>query len=321
MNALPRGIRKRGNSFMVDVTIAGQRITRTTSTLAEAMATREALKIGNQPRDTWSLKDAFETTVARAWAGTKGEHTATVNAMAAVEFFGPDRRLDRITIEDVESFVDHLTIQGNSDATINRKLAALSKMMSVAHQRGGVAVKPHIPRKRESVGRLRWLTLEEERAAIAWADQLGLDDLADAITVLVDTGLRTGELWKLTKTDIQNGMIHVWDPKNATPRSIPMTDRVAAIMKRRTGLKPFPFDNNWMAHQWQKIRRRMNLEDDPQFVPHALRHTCASRLVQRGVPLPVVQAWLGHKSITMTLRYAHLAPANLMAAKEALENG
>ena len=41
---------------------------------------------------------------------------------------------------------------------------------------------------------------------------------------------------------------------------------------------------------------------------HDLRHTFASQAIQQGVPLPVLQAWLGHSTITMTMRYAHLAP-------------
>jgi len=63
----------------------------------------------------------------------------------------------------------------------------------------------------------------------------------------------------------------------------------------------------------------MNLEHDEQFIPHCLRHTCASRLVQRGVPIMVVQEWLGHKTIQMTMRYAHLCPTNLEAAVKVLE--
>jgi site-specific recombinase XerD len=64
----------------------------------------------------------------------------------------------------------------------------------------------------------------------------------------------------------------------------------------------------------------MGLGEDNQFVPHALRHTCASRLVQRGVPLKVVQEWLGHKTILTTMRYAHLAQSNLMSAMQVLED-
>ncbi len=54
-------------------------------------------------------------------------------------------------------------------------------------------------------------------------------------------------------------------------------------------------------------------------VAHALRHTCASRLVQRGVGLKVVQQWMGHKRIEVTLRYAHLSPTSLLEAVKVLE--
>ncbi len=72
---------------------------------------------------------------------------------------------------------------------------------------------------------------------------------------------------------------------------------------------------------WGRAKADIGLADDRQFVSHVLRHTCASRLVQRGVALKVVQEWMGHKAINVTMRYAHLAPANLMAAVSVLESG
>ena len=63
----------------------------------------------------------------------------------------------------------------------------------------------------------------------------------------------------------------------------------------------------------------MQLDRDTQFIPHALRHTCASRLVQRGVSLLVVKEWMGHKSIVTTQRYSHLAAQNLFDAARVLE--
>ena len=63
----------------------------------------------------------------------------------------------------------------------------------------------------------------------------------------------------------------------------------------------------------------MGLENDHQFTFHCTRHTCASRLVQRGIGIQVVQAWLGHKTIKMTLRYAHLNPNNFIEARNVLD--
>ena len=54
-------------------------------------------------------------------------------------------------------------------------------------------------------------------------------------------------------------------------------------------------------------------------MPDTLRHTCASRLVQAGVGLPVVKEWLGHKTNSLTMRYAHLAPKNLLDMVHVLE--
>jgi integrase len=110
-------------------------------------------------------------------------------------------------------------------------------------------------------------------------------------------------------------------PKNNKPRSVPMTGRVKDIFKRRVVShkpKPFPYTNDWLGDLWDRAKFKMGLKDDPQFVPYALRHTCASRLVQRGINLRVVQEWMGHKTITVTMRYAHLTPTNLLEAVKVL---
>ena len=62
--------------------------------------------------------------------------------------------------------------------------------------------------------------------------------------------------------------------------------------------------------------RRANIKD---FHPHDCRHTCASWMVQAGVPLPAVKEVLRHSSITVTERYAHLAPENARSAVAVLE--
>ena len=67
---------------------------------------------------------------------------------------------------------------------------------------------------------------------------------------------------------------------------------------------------------FQSTVRRAGLTD---FHFHDLRHTFASRLVMAGVDLRTVQDLMGHKTISMTLRYAHLSPDHKRSAMEALE--
>lgn len=67
------------------------------------------------------------------------------------------------------------------------------------------------------------------------------------------------------------------------------------------------------------IRAEMGFERNSEFVIYALRHTCASRLVNAGVDLQVVCRWLGHSSIQITERYAHLDPKKLVYAEEVLK--
>ena len=95
-----------------------------------------------------------------------------------------------------------------------------------------------------------------------------------------------------------------------------MNRRVSSQVKPK-GLV-FDISIKQLQGHWDRLRTHMELEDDPQFVLHMLRHTCASRMVQGGVDLRRIQQWMGHKSITTTLRYAHLAPKDLDLAAAAL---
>lgn len=72
-----------------------------------------------------------------------------------------------------------------------------------------------------------------------------------------------------------------------------------------------------MTRAWVAVREALKL--DEEAVLHSLRHTSASRLVQQGVPLNLVQGLLGHGSPAMTMRYAHLAPVNYRNAVATLD--
>jgi integrase len=242
-----------------------------------------------------------------------------------MKFYGKNKPLDEITVESLDQFVATLLSAKYSDSSINRKLACISKFQNEALKRDRLQKKTYIPRRKERKGRIRFITGEEEQSIIQLLTQYDHQDFLDFLLVLVDTGMRRGEvLTSLVAKDIdfQQNIITIWENKADHPRSVPMTKRVRAILQRRLKVHPFilfPHKGNWGTPIWNHVKSAMGLAHDEQFVPHCLRHTCASRLVQRGINLKVVQEWLGHKNIMMTMRYAHLAPKNLHDAVYVLE--
>jgi integrase len=329
------GIRQRGDGWLVDVTVKGERRTVTCATRDEAKQAEVTLRADivrgvdsrSGPRASASqktLQDAYNA-AARVWKGTRGEKVALINAESALKHFGRKYLLTDLTTELVTKYVEFLEDSGKASATVNRKIAALSKMMTIAEENGWIERRPQFTRKREGQGRVRWLSPQEEATALDLLTQWGRVDHRDALIVLVDTGLRLGELWRVAARDIDTnqGLLAVWQNKSDLPRSVPMTTRVREIIVTRMGIHPsgplFPFHNGWFRGTWDRLRTTMKLDDDEQFVPHVLRHTCASRLVQRGVGIPLVQQWLGHRTIQITMRYSHLAPVHLLEAAKVLE--
>lgn len=270
-----------------------------------------------------NLEQAFQQCLQTEWKGTAGEVTATINGQSAVDFFGGTSKLKTITTSRLDRYVQHLYDRKLSPSTVNRKLMALSKILRFAHRRGELATLPHFPQQREPQGRLRWLTDEEERAVLGFLWGRQMNDHADAVMFLVDTGLRPSELWRARPADVKDGVLLIPISKTDLPRAIPLTQRAATIWRQRCALlpdsAPFPFSNTWMAYGWELAKRNLGLGNDKEFLVYALRHTCASRLLQRGISLPVVAKWLGHRDLKTTMRYAHLCMGNLQAARQVLE--
>ncbi len=340
---LPRGIRMRGANYFVDVTVNGQRKTATCKSLAIAVdrkaALQSALVSGKEVKQVrsnalgWTLQQALDKLLSlpkpEGWRGISYEKQATLNAIDAIKFFGPNTKLAGLSRVQIDAWFNDCEMRGNSDSTINRKRSALSKMCKIAHEYGGLEQPLKLPRQRkEPVGRIRQISKHEEDALLTWFFNVGDDEMGEAVMVLLDTGMRRSELLNLRPTDVDpaTGVIMVYGvegkgTKNGKIRSVPMTKRVASIMERHNlGSTCFNLSNAAMRTAWDKARTHMNLTDDKDFTLHVCRHTCASRLVQKGVSIPVVQAWLGHSNIQTTMRYSHLYPQDLMNAVKALEN-
>jgi integrase len=215
---------------------------------------------------------------------------------------------------------------GNSDSTINRKVSCLSTMLRYALMHQYIPSLPHIPKKKEPEHRIRWITEKEQDELLAFFQYIGQEDMEDIIKVSLDTGARRGELLRIQARDIHNQQLHIWESKSGKSRTVPLTNRAAAVLGKRANITEHPTDKlfaGWtgdgIRHYWDRARQHMGLVRDPQFVPHVMRHTFCSLLAMKGVPIPAIKELAGHSSIVTTQRYVHMSPASLSDAIGLLE--
>ena len=323
-------IKPRGKGFEAYVAIKGKRYRRIHRTREEAerweAATRLAIAEGKEvevfeaARD-WTLKDAIDKTYVAVWKDSKAGDTALKNARAAIAFFGANVYVSEITTQRVAEWIEHLKNTNNANGTVNRKLSSLSRALRHAFRSEALDKMPYIPRQKESVGRLRFLTKQEEVAVLSllvqWSDQ----EAWDAVATLLDTGVRCGELLKMDAQDYRNGQITIWDTKNGKSHTIPLTTRARTIIEERIarygGGKLFRVRYETLQKRFLRVTEHLEMSD---VTLHTLRHTFASRLVQKGVPIQTVSKLLNHSTLQMTMRYAHLAPSNLVDAVKLLED-
>lgn len=234
-------------------------------------------------------------------------------------------RLRKIATYDdvlIDRLVDHFRGIGNRNSTINRKLSALYKLLKKAERTGQISRLPSYVCLRERNSRVRFLTAEEE-AAMFGAMEARNPHHALLSQFLVDTGARVGEALALKWNDIHNNAATFWITKSGKSRTVPLTRRAfSALKSARQYSSSGPFTNITypnFKYNWNHARKDLRFADDPHMVPHILRHTCASRLVQAGIDLRRVQTFLGHQTIQMTLRYAHLATNDLDQCAHALD--
>jgi len=277
------------------------------------------------PSTTLSLRELLDRTEKKYWRKAKSGKELYRSGEVVAEFLGADRPADTISDDDVDDLIDHLDGLGNRDGTINRKLAALSRMMRFAHKRGWISRVPLIERRKEAPGRIRYLSYDEEDQILQYFRDTGDRDLEHLTIIGLDTGMRVSEILEQPTKDIifETNQISIWKNKGNLPRSVPMTGRVRKVMEDRIKKGAvhslFRLKYKEVHKSWHNMRKTVGLSDDWQTTFHVTRHTCASRLVQRGAPIQVVQKYLGHKTLIMTLRYAHLSPVQLAEAASLLE--
>jgi site-specific recombinase XerD len=246
-----------------------------------------------------------------------------------VEEFG-ERVADEIKPSEIDIW---LGAHDWAPATINRYKSVLSKTFKIALADGKVSSNPArlVQQRPENNARIRFLSNDEEkvvRAVISKRCPRHMEEL----NIALNTGMRKSEQYSLEWPEVsfRRKRIRLDETKNGSSREIPMNKTCMRAFESLYARRPhdgrvcqskYGEDLN-NSRKWFELVMEEAAKQIPSlkgFTWHCLRHTFISRLVMKGVDLRTVQELAGHKTIAMTVRYAHLAPEHNQAAIEKLD--
>lgn len=343
---MAKGIYKRGNVYWVRYAgLDGKMIFESSGTAkfkeAEALLIqrKQAIKEGKQPEakkriNNYTFRELTDEYIR--WAERQRCFNTKIYLIRQlVDTFGnlPLRSFNTRVIEQYQS---SRIQKGNKPATINRLLATTKHMFTKAIE-WDMVEEETLKRVRkvklleENNKRLRFLSKDECQALIHSCEP----HLKPIVVTALNSGMRKAEVLNLkwANLDLVHGFILLDKTKNGERREIPINNTLRETLEKLyQGTKerprrldvPHVFFEPTTGKPYQDVKRsfhtalrRAGIKD---FHFHDLRHTFASHLVMAGADLPTVKELLGHKTLTMTLRYSHLAPSHKAKAVDLLDS-
>jgi integrase len=323
----------RGNLWTIGFTINGRRVREGVSTnkrmaemvlakrMSEAIEGRYFNKrnVGRMPFSEFAEKYLKE--VVPLMRSVRSE---SIRVRRWVRDLG-SKPLGQITRAELETWQREARLKCKP-ATVNRELGRLRHMFNRAVDWGMLEESPMNGLKflRENNARQRYLSLDECERLIQACISLRVQTI---VVIALHTGMRMGEILSIRHRDLdfRSGLILIPDSKNGEPRHIPMDSTVASLLAgyHRHPSSELVFANK-AGGRFLEVRqgfknacKRAGISD---LHFHDLRHSFASHWMMTGGEIYALKEILGHKSILMTQRYAHLSPAFKRAAINRMDN-
>lgn len=334
-------VSKRGKAvWMMDFSFNGRRIRKICQGALTEQEAVEALKreyirllsesSGNQTakREGITFRKFSEIYLNDYSKVNNRSHLANVSRMKTLNKFFGSLTLYEITPAHIEKFKSLRLRQGVSKSTIDRELALLKRMFSVAIDWNYASENPvkKVKLFKPDNKRERVLTPEEETRLLAVAK----DDLRMFLILLLNTGLRKMEALSLKWTDVDFEkkvlFVRAENSKSGRGRVIPLNSILLSELKAwraRTLNSPyvFPSPENPQKHRVEikiAFKNACKKAGISNLMVHDLRGTFATKLLQSGTDVETTRAILGHHSIVITQRYCHTTLERMKQAVETL---
>jgi integrase len=256
--------------------------------------------------------------------GRKDVRSFKIRMNILLKDFG-DRVADDIKPSDIDGW---LSARDCAPATKNRYKNVFGRTFKNALANGKVTSNPArlVEQRPENNARIRFLS-DEEEPKLRKAIRKRCPDHMEEFDIALNTGMRKGEQYSLEWPEVhfKRKRIKLDETKNGSSREIPMNRTCLAAFEALYAKRPhdervcqskFKKNLNDSRAWFERCVEDAGIRD---FTWHCLRHTFISRLVMKGVDLRTVQELAGHKTIAMTVRYAHLSPEHNQAAIEKLD--
>src|SRR6266550_3589293 len=315
-------IYKRGNSWCVGFVVNGRRVRETVGPnkrIAERVLSLRMTQVlenryfpPNRQLGRMPFKDFAQMYLEREGPLLKSIRTERNRVLAWAREFG-SRPLGQIARTEIEAWRRE-RMSKCRPATINRDLSRLRRMFSLAVEWELLEESPMagIRFLRENNARTRYLSLEECQRLIASCIAPHIRAL---VSVALHSGMRLGEILNLCWHDLDfaSSFILVRDSKNGESRHVPMDAILSALFRAYphrpgTDLVLSSSRGGRIVDVRTGFLNSCKRAGSTDLHFHDLRHTFASQFVMAGGDLYILKEILGHKSITMSQRYAHLSP-------------
>ena len=220
------------------------------------------------------------------------------------ENFG-NKLLSKLTENDFYEYLK-TTKGGLQGRTVGEYTSLFLRLLKEANKHNYNIADITLNVKKQNNTIVRYLTKEEAECLINNSGDLRL-----LIILALNTGMRRGEMLNLLwdNVDLKTRLIHILISKNGERRSVPINTTLFKELnkiKDKTGkVIKLNLTIEGIRYRWKCLLKKCNIKN---FRFHDLRHTFASWLAIKGISLYTIKELLGHKSIEMTQRYAHLSP-------------